>query len=97
MELLLGADRPNTFTHTNLVAIPLTFDPPVSTIRVSEVEICWPSFLGRAYQVDYRSSLTSNTWTHLGNPILGNGSTNCISDKVPPGEPRRFYRVFDAP
>ena len=96
LEPRMGADRLYQFTHTNVVAVPLISDTPAATIRMSEVEICWPSLSTRAYEVQYRSSLTSNTWTSLGNPVAGNGSTNCVADKVPPGEPRRFYRVINA-
>ncbi len=92
-----GADIPNYFTHSNVVAIPFTpVPPPVASIRVSEVEVCWPSIFDRRYRVEFRSTLTGN-WTALGDPVTGNGSTNCITDKVSPGEPRRFYRVVNAP
>ena len=94
VEPQMGADIPNAFTHTNIVAIPLS---PASTIRVSEVEVCWPSILNQDYQLQYRSALTSNTWINLGIPVTGNGSNDCVADKVPPGEPRRFYRVVNSP
>jgi len=58
VEPIMGADVPNKFTHTNVVAIPLS---PVPAIRVSEVEVCWPSVLNQGYQLQYRSALTSNT------------------------------------
>jgi hypothetical protein len=68
--------------------------PLASSLRVSEVEFCWPSVATRYYQVQYRSVLTTNLWTDLLAPIPGNGETNCIKDPVPAGEPRRFYRVI---
>jgi hypothetical protein len=91
-----GADVPNQFTHTNVVANFLsgTLRP---TIRVSEVEVCWGSVTNRNYQVQYRSSLTTNQWINFGPSVVGNGTTNCLADKVPVGEPQRFYRVLPAP
>jgi hypothetical protein len=91
-----GADVPNRFTHTNVVAILLS-GTPRPTVRVSEVEVCWESVTNRNYQVQYRSSFPTNIWTNLGPSVAGNGTTNCIADKVPLGEPQRFYRVLPAP
>jgi hypothetical protein len=92
----LGADVPNQFTHTNVVASFLsgTLRP---AIRVSEVEVCWESVTNRNYQVQYRSLLTTNIWINIGPSVVGNGTTNCLADKVPLGEPQRFYRVLPAP
>jgi hypothetical protein len=87
------ADVPEVFQHTNVVA----FLMPAATIRVSEVELCWNTASNRTYQVQYRSALTTNAWIDLGSPLAGNGSTNCITDKVPPGEPQRFYRIVTTP
>jgi hypothetical protein len=66
---------------------------PTTTIRVSEVEVCWNALSILTYQVQYRSTLTTNEWTNLGAPRDGNGSTDCVTDEVPRGQPRRFYRV----
>jgi hypothetical protein len=67
--------------------------PPLITIRTSQVEVCWNSKSNLTYQVQYRSSLTSNLWTSLVDCIRSVGSTSCISDNVVVGEPQRFYRV----
>jgi hypothetical protein len=70
---------------------------PLLSIRFSEVEVCWPSQSNVAYQVQFRSDLTTNTWTDLGASIPGTGSTECYNDKITLGEPRRFYRVLVVP
>jgi len=71
-----------------------TFEsPPLATIRASQVELCWNSKSNLTYQVQYRSDLTTNLWTVLGNCIRGSGNMNCISDPIVPGQPQRFYRV----
>ena len=87
------ADVPTRFSHSNVVAVLM----PNAAIRVSEVEVCWNSASNRTYQVQYRSALTTNTWVNLGLPLAGNGSTNCIADKVLLGQPQRFYRVLPGP
>jgi hypothetical protein len=89
----LCADVPTRFSHSNVVAVLM----PTATIRVSAVDVCWNTVSNRAYQVQYRSTLTTNLWTNLGSPRLGDGSTNCVTDNAPLGEPRRFYRVMTKP
>jgi hypothetical protein len=69
----------------------------VLSIRLSQVELCWPSTSNTLYQVQYRSDLTTNIWTDLGAPVQGSGSTNCIYDAILLGEPRRFYRFVTIP
>ena len=69
----------------------------MTTIRASEVEVCWTSAVNRRYQVQYRTSLTGNEWVNLGEPIPGNEAKTCINDKIEPGQPRRFYRVVNIP
>ena len=67
---------------------------PTSTIRVSQVEVCWNSVTNLLYQVQYKSALTANEWTNLGPPVTGTGS-DCITDAVT--SEQRFYRVILAP
>lgn len=83
-------DFPYFFEHTKVLAVPL----PNVSIRTSEVELCWNSESNRTYQVQYRSELTTDSWTNLGAPIPGTGSKVCCVDKVPAGEPKRFYRAL---
>jgi hypothetical protein len=68
-------------------------DCPASSIRVSEVEVCWPSQSNTLYTLEYRSDLTTNTWLQLSASIVADSSTTCVYDKVLRGEPQRFYRV----
>jgi hypothetical protein len=89
----LCADVPTRFTHTNIVAVLM----PTASIRVSAIDLCWSTASNRTYQVQYRSNLTTNTWTDLGSPRVGDGSTNCLPDNVLPGAPQRFYRVVVKP
>jgi hypothetical protein len=79
--------------------ITLVVEPTLEllSVRISEVEITWPSLSNVTYQVQYASSLTSNVFQPIGEPIPGNGHTNFFRAAVPAGEPQRFYRVFRVP
>ena len=71
-----------------------TFEPPpLVSIRASQVEVCWNSISNLTYQVQYRSDLTTNVWSSLGNCIRSTNSTSCASDPIVVGQPQRFYRV----
>jgi hypothetical protein len=87
------ADVPQEFQHTNVVAVGM----PTPAIRVSEVEVCWNSTSNRTYQVQYRSTLTTNSWVDLGPPVVANSSNSCITDKVLLGQPQRYYHVLILP
>lgn len=69
----------------------------ILSIRVSQVELCWDSVTNFTYQVEYRSSLTTNSWVPLGSPRQGIGGIVCTNDTVSLGEPQRFYRVLRKP
>lgn len=74
--------------------IQFTFEsPPVVAIRASQVEVCWNSKSNLTYQVQYRSDLTTNLWTSLGDCIRSTNSTSCAYDPIVVGQPQRFYRV----
>lgn len=68
---------------------------PVTSIRVSEVEICWFGISGHTYQVQFRSNFSTNQWLPLGGPVMGNNRTSCIADRVTAS--RRYYRVIELP
>jgi hypothetical protein len=82
-----------SFFGPNFQYVPL----PLASIRVSGVDVCWTTESNKNYQVEYRSALTTNTWTYLAGPIVGTGTNNCVSDAVHPGEPQRFYRIVGLP
>ena len=67
--------------------------PALVAIRASQVEVCWNSKSNVTYQVQYRSDLTTNLWTSLGDCIRSANSTSCVYDPIVVGQPQRFYRV----
>ncbi len=67
---------------------------PKLNIRASQVELCWQTVSNTWYQVQYRSTLTTNLWTPLtGAWITGDGARCCTTDAVPVSQPQRFYRL----
>jgi Protein of unknown function (DUF642) len=82
-------------THIDDVSVePLPLRP---TIRVSEVELCWETVPNRIYQVQYQSTVSTNSWTDLGGAIQGNGTNTCFTDPVPIGQAQRIYRIITVP
>ena len=76
----------------------LPFDRvPYLSIRVLQVELCWDSTPTDIYQVQYRSTLTTNQWVNLDGAIAGDGSRQCITDSVSPVDLQRFYRLVITP
>jgi YVTN family beta-propeller protein len=66
---------------------------PHFSLASAEVQICWNSLSNTLYAVEYKSGLTAtDAWIQLGTPVIGNGSTNCISDPVL-NDRQRVYRV----
>jgi hypothetical protein len=79
-----------------LDAVQVFEAPPLVTIRTSQVEVCWNSQSNVTYQVQYRSDLTTNLWTPLGDCIRSTNSTSFVYDAVVAGQPQRFYQVVFA-
>jgi len=73
--------------------------PPLTVhIRFSQVGISWDSISNAHYQVEYRSEITTNVWVPLTtNTIVGTGEQIEVRDDLPPGIPRRLYRVAENP
>jgi hypothetical protein len=63
--------------------------------KPSEVRLSWNSRTNTMYQVHYSADPSAEEWNTLGDPIIGNGMTNCITDTSL--APSRFYRVSVAP
>jgi hypothetical protein len=106
-DIVVPGDVPPGCDYTVLVREDVTgaadsSDPfclgfPVLEIRVAQVEVCWSSRTNRTYQLQYRSTSTTNVWINLGVSVQGNGATNCVTDTVVPGEVQKYYRVKELP
>ena len=64
-------------------------------IHTTEVTLCWGSEAGRLYQPQYSTQEPGREWLDIGAPVLGNGTTNCVADRVPVGASHRLYRVME--
>lgn len=75
--------------------------PEVHSQRLAgdALRISFPTVAGRAYQVEYRGSLTSSTgaWTNLSDPVLGDGQTKSADDPAALVSEQRFYRIKVTP
>jgi len=91
------SDAAPTAAGTHIDKVVLVRLPLRSTLRVSEVELCWETVSTKTYQVQYQSQLTTNLWTALGAVRPGTGATDCIRDQVPSDQPHRWYRVMTVP
>ncbi|MBK9139501.1 MAG: hypothetical protein IPM17_12190 [Verrucomicrobia bacterium] len=85
-------DVPGYFGHTEVAAVR----EPALTIRVSEVELCWPAAAGFAYQLQSCSDLASGLWTDVGPPVAGQNGVLCVTQSVPAGATPQFYRIVPA-
>jgi hypothetical protein len=63
------------------------------SIRISQVEVCWTSRYNATYQLQYRSTLTTNEWLPLLDCVRATNSTTCYYDAILPGQPQRYYRA----
>jgi hypothetical protein len=68
--------------------------PPLLSARVSELEICWESVSNATYQVQVLSGLPNSSWTILRLCVASGGSQTCITDKVLPSDPQKYYRAI---
>ena len=80
------------FDNIRLVA-RLQHEPKLD-LHVTEITACWDTELNQSYQVQYRSP---GGWANVGEVVAGDGSTKCVTHRIPVGEPQRFYRVIRVP
>jgi hypothetical protein len=87
---------------TNLQEYALGTDPKdsASTFRVGEITrngtsltITWPSVVGKTYQVQTATSLSTGSWGNAGNPVTANATTSSVTVQLPLETPACFVRV----
>jgi len=88
------------FKNLDIVADQLLFPRQfVVTIKPASsaaVSLSWPSLANRHYQVEYRSSLTPNTWTDIGPQFPGTGGTVSLTNGIN-GQSEGYFRVREFP
>ena len=72
-------------------SVPL---PQPLSIQVTGANLSfnWPSVAGQIYQLESKTNLTDPTWTPVGNPITGNGSTLLFTNTLRPSA-QQFFQL----
>ena len=81
----------STYDYPELILLQAS----ASAQRSAEVRLCWNSRTTSKYQVEFSTDLNAGTWESLGDPVAGNGQTNCVTDAM--ADPQRYYRVVTVP
>ena len=68
-----------------------------SPANPSALSLSWFGNTNQNYQVQYRTSLASGTWTNIGSAISGQGAADSVALPVAPGDPTRFFRLEVTP
>jgi hypothetical protein len=96
--LQLGGSPDSTKSEVNvnfLLLAPVTSSGGTVTLTASisggNINISFPTQNGHTYQLLSNSTLTGGTWSSVGSPVTGDGSTKMVSDTV--GSGNRFYRL----
>jgi hypothetical protein len=84
---------PGTFALDDVSVVPIPL-PSVQSILATKgvVNLTWTTMAGLAYQIQYKTNLTSATWINLGSPTKATSGTMSASDFIGPGS-TRFYRI----
>ena len=64
--------------------------PVTAALSGGQVNLAFPAYLGRSYQVWFKNDLNDPIWQVLTN-VTGNGGMNNVADSL--GDLWRFYRV----
>ena len=72
--------------------------PPSPSFRTisnarGNISFTWTGQVGFNYQVQYKTNLTSITWSNLGSPILATNTVMSGSDSISVGSTTKFYRI----
>jgi hypothetical protein len=83
----LGIDN---LSFSASVPLPL----PLSIVQNSGTSLLlsWPAAAGQTYQVEYKNNLTDPTWTALGNPVTGTGTSLTATNSFGVAT-QRFFRL----
>jgi hypothetical protein len=81
--------------------VSLSYSTPSKTNVVSAlvqpgIQINWPSGSGTLYDVQWIGNLGANNWSNLFTSLIGNGTTNAVSDPFGTSQ-YRYYRVVQHP
>jgi hypothetical protein len=87
-EYALGTDPKNSAS---------TFRVGEMTRNGTSLTITWPSVVGKTYQVQTATSLSTVSWANAGNPVTAHATISSVTVQVPIEAPACFVRVNLAP
>src|SRR5205823_665907 len=67
----------------------------VFTMSNGTVILRWKSIAGKMYQAQRTATLENSSWTAVGSAIAATGATTSLTNSLPAGEARGFYRVTE--
>jgi hypothetical protein len=68
----------------------------INTFQKTNVVVGFPTVNNAVYDLQRKSDLLSNGWTTVASNIPGTGGIVLITNSVPNGTPKQFYRVGGA-
>jgi NHL repeat len=86
---------PDQVNNTIRMGVPLPVFQSVAHTN-DHIALTWSAAPGQTFQLQYKSDLTSATWTNLGSPITAASGTISATDTAGPDQ-HRFYRVIVQP
>jgi uncharacterized repeat protein (TIGR03803 family) len=89
-----GSGADGTVFRVTVVRTPPTFLIP--TLTNGTVNLTWTTEVGEMYQLQYKSDLSSSTWTNFSSAVTASGSILTATDSITNGS-HRFYRAVLLP
>ncbi|MBW8864375.1 MAG: hypothetical protein JF609_05520 [Verrucomicrobia bacterium] len=89
--LKMTGDYKENANFFELVSVPQIVNLSAS-LSGTNIVLSFPSQSGSTYTVTYKNNLTDASWTPLGTPITGDGTTKSVNDSLTGG--KRFYRLM---
>ena len=88
---LLVADTYNELIR--LVMVPFNVSFQMSNGN-NVVTLSWDAVIGKTYQTQYKTGMSSTTWSNLGAPITATSPALSQTDNAAGSAPQKFYRVI---
>ena len=93
-----GFRNDNSYFGLDDVSVTAVSKPAFQAVAKSggAVNLTWSAMNGLAYQLQYTTNLTQDSWVNVGNPVNASGGTASTPNPTP-SNPMRFYRLILLP
>ena len=88
---LLVSDTCNELTRWVIVPFNVRFQMSSGN---NDVTLSWGAVIGKTYQTQYKTGMSSAIWSNLGAPITATSPAFSQTDNAAGSTPRKFYRVI---